>query len=120
MFCGDETVILSDFDRALDYGRVEVYCDSPECDAREVVLLIRRGEGANMRADVRALEAVDRLAPLVEPSPNPAETEYEAECLSEDDQEQEEIQHNRWRAENESDSETRRRLSRTPFRIDVG
>ena len=120
MFCGDETAILSANDHIGDYGRVEVYCDSPECDAREVVLLIRRGEGANRRADVRALAAVDKSVPYTDPEPEPVIDEYDAEHLSEREIEDAEIQRRRWQAANdESDPVTRRRLSRVAFRIDV-
>lgn len=59
-FCGSQTVKLSMGDYAGDTGRVEVYCDNPQCEAREVTLIvIRDGSGAGRRADVRALEAID-------------------------------------------------------------
>jgi len=43
----------------IDTERVEVYCVDSRCDAREIVLLIRRGEGTHDRADVQALRVVD-------------------------------------------------------------
>ncbi|MEV6994351.1 hypothetical protein AB0N87_35050 [Streptomyces sp. NPDC093228] len=43
-----------------DHGRIEVYCDNGLCDAREVIVLVRKdGARARWRADVRALEAID-------------------------------------------------------------
>ncbi|GAA1176080.1 hypothetical protein GCM10009578_017380 [Streptomyces rhizosphaericus] len=60
LFCGANTAILSDRDLESDHGRIEVYCDSQMCDAREVIVLVRRdGAQARWRADVRALEAID-------------------------------------------------------------
>jgi hypothetical protein len=59
-FCGGETAISSYGDLPGDTGRLELYCDNELCDAREVVVLVSRdGEGAHLRADVRALEAID-------------------------------------------------------------
>ncbi|MFB6489617.1 hypothetical protein P2A57_24370 [Xanthomonas perforans] len=52
-------MIVSLGDEPSDNKRVEVYCDSQSCEAREVIVLVRRGDGANMRADVRALAALD-------------------------------------------------------------
>lgn len=60
-FCGGHTAILSSGDRPDDPGRLELYCDNQMCDAREVVVLVKRdGAGAPERADVRALREVDR------------------------------------------------------------
>ncbi|MEU3295754.1 hypothetical protein ABZ722_25760 [Streptomyces longwoodensis] len=60
-FCGGRTAILSSGDRPDDPGRLELYCDNQMCDAREVVVLVKRdGAGAPDRADVRALREVDR------------------------------------------------------------
>nr|WP_202473915.1 hypothetical protein [Streptomyces sp. SID5466] len=60
-FCGEKTAILAFGDLPDDPGRLELYCDSPMCDAREVVVLVLRdGASADERADVRALEEVDR------------------------------------------------------------
>lgn len=60
-FCGGHTAILSSGDRPDDPGRLELYCDNQMCDAREVVVLVKRdGAGAPDRADVRALREVDR------------------------------------------------------------
>ncbi|WP_237329683.1 hypothetical protein [Streptomyces sp. CBMAI 2042] len=59
-FCG-RTAILGSGDRPDDPGRLEVYCGNPMCDAREMVVLVKRdGAGAPDRADVRALREVDR------------------------------------------------------------
>lgn len=60
MFCGAKTLKRSMSDRDEDTGRMELYCDNQDCDAREMVLLvIRDGAGAHDRADVRALRLVD-------------------------------------------------------------
>lgn len=59
-FCGEQQLKLSDFDRAADPYRVELYCDNRNCEAREVVVLLRRGAGTHERADVAALETLDR------------------------------------------------------------
>ncbi|MFJ7909723.1 hypothetical protein [Kitasatospora sp. NPDC096204] len=60
LFCGAQTAILSTGDLDGDQGRVEVYCDNGRCDAREVIMLVRRdGAHARWRADVRTLEAID-------------------------------------------------------------
>jgi hypothetical protein len=58
-FCGQSSLLLSNVDLGIDTERVEVYCDNARCDAREIILLIRRGEGTHDRADVQALRAVD-------------------------------------------------------------
>lgn len=59
-FCGADAAILSDRDLEGDHGRIEVYCDNGMCDAREVIVLVRRdGARARWRADVRALEGID-------------------------------------------------------------
>lgn len=60
MFCGANTVKRSATDRDQDPGRLEMYCDNQFCDAREMVLLVRRdGAEATFRADVRALNLID-------------------------------------------------------------
>jgi hypothetical protein len=60
MFCGDNTLKRSTSDRDEDNGRIELYCDNHLCDAREMVLLVRRdGAEAIFRADVRALNLID-------------------------------------------------------------
>ncbi|GGU62594.1 hypothetical protein [Streptomyces daghestanicus] len=60
MFCGGQTVKRSESDRSRDTGRIELYCDNGSCDAREMVLLVRRdGADAYARADVRALNLID-------------------------------------------------------------
>ncbi|MER7834125.1 hypothetical protein [Streptomyces sp. NPDC095602] len=60
-FCGGHTAILSSGDRPDAPGRLEVYCDNQMCDAREVVVLVKRdGAAVSDLADVRALGEVDR------------------------------------------------------------
>lgn len=60
MFCGGQTVKRSGSDDDEDPGRIELYCDNGSCDAREMVLLVKRdGDEAGQRADVRALRLVD-------------------------------------------------------------
>lgn len=60
LFCGSQTLKRSASDRSQDPGRLELYCDNGRCDAREMVLLVRRdGAGAGRRADVRALNLLD-------------------------------------------------------------
>ncbi|TXS35183.1 hypothetical protein [Streptomyces sp. t39] len=60
MFCGSHTVKRSASDRDADPGRLELYCDNQLCDAREMVLLVKRdGAEAIFRADVRALHLID-------------------------------------------------------------
>ncbi|MEU4010257.1 hypothetical protein AB0H30_17480 [Streptomyces pseudogriseolus] len=60
MFCGEKTVKRSASDREQDPGRLELYCDNQFCDAREMVLLVKRdGADAIFRADVKALHLVD-------------------------------------------------------------
>lgn len=60
-FCGDTDAILSFGDDRHDPARIELYCENQDCDAREIVILVRR-DGTNEtaeRADVRALRAID-------------------------------------------------------------
>ncbi|MFE9812388.1 hypothetical protein [Streptomyces sp. NPDC005548] len=60
MFCGAKTLKRSATDREQDTGRMELYCDNQFCDAREMVLLVRRdGADAIFRADVKALNLID-------------------------------------------------------------
>ncbi|WP_052731530.1 hypothetical protein [Streptomyces sp. MBT28] len=60
LFCGGQTVKRSSTDHEEDPGRIELYCDNGSCDAREMILLVRRdGAEAGLRADVRALRLVD-------------------------------------------------------------
>jgi hypothetical protein len=127
MFCGSDDVVLSYDDDALDYGRIELYCDSPDCDVRRMVVLIVQGEEANLRADVRALDAVDKFAPPFEPDvPSDDEydsahesRDYESEPLSDTDLTYREAEHNRTKLRNASDTPTRRRISDAPFRMNV-
>lgn len=57
LFCGQDTVILSLGDMAEDSGRVQIYCDSSDCDAREVeIIVVEDGTAATRgRKDVRIL-----------------------------------------------------------------
>lgn len=60
-FCGDMTAKLSADDLNGDSGRVEVYCNNGNCDAREIVVIVARdGNHSDRRADVRILDALDR------------------------------------------------------------
>ncbi|MEW2498491.1 hypothetical protein AB0942_33910 [Streptomyces nodosus] len=60
MFCGSRTVKRSGTDHDDDPGRIELYCDNGLCDAREMVLLVKRdGADSGLRADVRALHLID-------------------------------------------------------------
>lgn len=59
-FCGDMSVKLSVGDLSADHGRVEVYCDNGDCDAREMTTIVTRdGHHSDRRADVRMLDAID-------------------------------------------------------------
>jgi len=127
MFCGGDEVILSYDDEGLDYGRIELYCDSPDCDVRRMVVLIVQGEEANLRADVRALDAVDKFAPPIEPDERSDDEydsahesrSYESEPLSGTDLTYREAEHNKTALRNDSDAPTRRRISGAPFRMNV-
>lgn len=57
LFCGQDTAILSFGDMAEDIGRVQIYCDGEDCDAREVEIIVTEdGTGATRnRTDVRIL-----------------------------------------------------------------
>lgn len=60
MFCGEQTVKRAASDRDEDTGRLELYCDNHLCDAREMVILVKRdGADAIFRADVKALHLID-------------------------------------------------------------
>ena len=56
-FCGRDSVILSYTDLHEDHGRVEIYCDNGDCDAREIeVIIIEDGTSTTRnRTDVRIL-----------------------------------------------------------------
>jgi hypothetical protein len=58
-FCGDMALLLNGNDLGIDTKRVEVFCGNSHCEARDIVILIKRGAGAHRRADVWALRAVD-------------------------------------------------------------
>jgi hypothetical protein len=120
LFCGGDTAKLSYLDHDADYGRVELYCDNPDCDASTVVVLVRQGGWAAKRADVRALDAVDKYAPEAESTPEPdvydgGDDYYQ----STSELHHKEVWHRRWQAVNESDSATRRRLSEESFTLHV-
>jgi hypothetical protein len=59
-FCGEHTVKVSVGDLSADTGRVEIYCDNQDCDAREMTVLVTRdGHHAGERADARILHSID-------------------------------------------------------------
>lgn len=60
-FCGHQTAKLSGGDVFADTARIEVYCDSQVCEAREVTILVTRDGSSRTldRADVRVLRAID-------------------------------------------------------------
>ncbi len=58
-FCGTDELLVSTRDREEDSGRVQMYCSSPECDAREFEIIVRRDGQPEKRADI---DALDRLA----------------------------------------------------------
>ncbi|MCS5487389.1 hypothetical protein NY588_09645 [Curtobacterium flaccumfaciens pv. beticola] len=69
-FCGDMSAKLSSTDLRSDSGRVEVYCDNGNCDAREVIVVVARdGNHSDRRADVRILDALDRDTHSTEQKP---------------------------------------------------
>lgn len=68
-FCGKDTALLSRADAAADRGRVQLYCDNPQCDVREVELIVMR-DGTNTtldRPDVARLNEIDS-PPVAKPS----------------------------------------------------
>lgn len=68
LFCGAPALKLSMSDVDVDHGRLTVYCDNSNCDAREIeVLVTRDGGNALRRCDVRALTAIDAGSPNVLP-----------------------------------------------------
>ena len=70
LMCGAETLKLSSTDVWADTGRLTLYCDNMNCDAREMELVVTRDNGrALRRADVRALKAIDDGRP--QPAPDP-------------------------------------------------
>jgi hypothetical protein len=56
-FCGNDTVVVSYGDLSEDRGRVEIYCESSDCDVREVeVIIVDDGTRATLnRSDVRIM-----------------------------------------------------------------
>jgi hypothetical protein len=69
-FCGEQSVKLSVGDLGSDNGRVEVYCDNTNCDAREATVIVTRdGHHSDRRADVRILNAVDEDQHTTEQGP---------------------------------------------------
>ncbi len=120
-FCGGQTLIQSNHDKSMDYGRIELYCDSPDCDAREVVVLAIRGERAHLRADVRALKLVDSIVPPAEPEPDhDSDGDFDDYSASDPDSAWfEEIQNRRHDAMYSSDEATRRRFSDAKFSLSL-
>jgi hypothetical protein len=59
-FCGRQKVKLSCNDIAEDGLRVELYCDNPDCEVREFTILPLRLGQRIARADVGALQFIDR------------------------------------------------------------
>lgn len=57
VFCGKQTCIRSRTDVRADSGRVQLYCENPECDVREVELIVTRDGTATTsnRPDVAKL-----------------------------------------------------------------
>jgi hypothetical protein len=60
-FCGKNTLIRSNGDLGDDNFRVELYCDNPLCDTREMAIIGLRmnGQVSDHRVDAAALQAVD-------------------------------------------------------------
>ncbi|MGY5884352.1 hypothetical protein [Modestobacter lacusdianchii] len=72
-FCGHDTAKVSGSDVQNDTGRVEVYCDNTDCDARTVTILVEKdGARAAQRADVRALHVIDSAGPAGNPTSYPS------------------------------------------------
>ncbi|WP_299952640.1 hypothetical protein [uncultured Modestobacter sp.] len=70
-FCGHDTAKISGADVQSDTGRVEVYCDNTDCDARTVTILVEKdGARAAQRADVRALQVIDSAGPVGTSNPS--------------------------------------------------
>lgn len=60
-FCGETRAIISLGDKPEDRGRIQVYCDNADCDARIIdVIPMRTFQEDGRRADVQALNAIDR------------------------------------------------------------
>jgi len=66
-FCGQDTIIRSMTDMATDNGRVEIYCDTGDCDAREVeVIVVEDGTTATRsRTDVRIMRHIAPANPHI-------------------------------------------------------
>lgn len=59
-FCGQKSVKRSYGDKADDNGRLELYCTSEYCEAREMTVIVLKDTiQAHHRADVRILAALD-------------------------------------------------------------
>ena len=61
-FCGNNTLIRSNWDLSNDNFRVELYCNNSYCDTREMVVIAKRMNGSvsDHRADMAAIVAVDK------------------------------------------------------------
>ena len=82
-FCGQNTVKRSYGDKANDTGRLELYCTSQHCDARETTLIVLRdGNSADARADVRVLRALDDGHTALEEEPSELEFKTVGELMN--------------------------------------
>lgn len=73
-FCGNKSVKRSYGDEDADTGRLELYCTSEYCEAREMTVIVLKDTiQAHHRADVRLLQALDdnihELSPLTDEVP---------------------------------------------------
>lgn len=66
VFCGKQTWKRSRADVVDDRGRVQLYCDNPQCDAREIELIVMRDGTPRtlVRPDVAKLKETDRGSEL--------------------------------------------------------
>lgn len=59
-FCGADTAILSTNDVRADGTRIELYCENSYCAVREMTVLAMNVGEFNGRADVFALQTIDK------------------------------------------------------------
>lgn len=59
-FCGERQLLIGYADQPEDNYRIDLYCDNPGCDVREMTVMAERADEVLNRADVQALKAVDR------------------------------------------------------------
>lgn len=70
-FCGQKSAKRSYGDASNDNGRLELYCTSDGCEAREMTVIVLRDTiQAHHRADVRVLEALDKDIHELLPAPD--------------------------------------------------